>query len=62
VVKPDLVAAKLTELSDRVARVRASCPKTAEGLAANRGLAEGFARLEEQGILSARQQPRSPGR
>ncbi|MBI3200283.1 MAG: DUF86 domain-containing protein [Myxococcales bacterium] len=81
------MAAKLTELSDRVARVRASCPDSAEGLAesrdaldlvsfnlmlavqvcadlashviadegwpAARGLAEGFARLEEHGILSA---------
>jgi uncharacterized protein YutE (UPF0331/DUF86 family) len=87
-VKPDVVAAKLTDLSDRVARVRASCPATAAELAANRdaldlvsfnlmlsvqvcadlashviadegwpaarGLAEGFARLGERGVLSAR--------
>lgn len=89
-VKPDLVAAKLTELSDRVARVRARCPESPEALArdrdaldlvafnlmlavqvcadiashviadegwpAARGLAEGFARMAEHGILSPRTQ------
>ena len=85
-VKPDLVAAKLTELADRVGRVRGACPDTADALArdrdaldlvsfnlmlavqvcadlashviadegwpAARGLAEGFHRLREHGILS----------
>lgn len=35
-VKADVVAAKLTELADRVERVRSSCPGTAEELAASR--------------------------
>lgn len=86
-VKPDLVAAKLSELADRVARVRARCPESPEALAkdrdaldlvafnlmlavqicadiashviadegwpAARGLAEGFARMAERGILSS---------
>lgn len=86
-VNRDLIAAKLAELSDRLSRVRAHCPDTAdalrgdrdaldlvsfnlmlsvqscadiashiiadEGWPAARNLAEGFARLEERGVIDA---------
>lgn len=86
-VKKDLVAAKLVELAERAARVRARCPASAQALAADadaldivsfnlmlavqlcadiaahvttderwlpaKSLAEGFTRLEENGVLEA---------
>jgi len=86
-VKKDLVAAKLAELAERAARVRAKCPASVQALAADldaldivsfnlmlavqlcadiaahvttderwlpaKSLAEGFTRLEENGVLEA---------
>lgn len=39
-VRRDLVVAKLSEVADRVARVRARCPETAEALGADRDAME----------------------
>ena len=63
-VGKDLVTTKLVELSARAERVRSKCPASAALLARDadalderwapaKSLAEGFSRLEEQGVLTA---------